>query len=70
MNVSLYTLKLLSNSVRNPIFNLYTLYLTQFLFILSDAVKDLGIGVATESQRGQVTSPGPHSRSEAKLHFM
>ena len=70
MNVSLYTLELLSNSVRNPIFNLYTLYLTQFLFILSDAVKDLGIGVATESQRGQVTSPGPHSRSEAKLHFM
>ena len=70
MNVSLYTLELLSNSVRNPIFNLYTLYLTQFLFILSDAVKDLGIGVAPESQRGPVTSPGPHSRSEAKLHFM
>ena len=49
------------------IFSLYTLYLTQFLFTLSGAMKDLGVGVATESQRGGVTPPGPHSWSEAKL---
>ena len=32
--------------------------------------REFSIGVATESQRGEVTSPGPHSWSEAKLHFM
>ena len=30
----------------------------------------LGVDVATESQRGEVTSPGPHSWSEAKLDFI
>ena len=53
--------------LRKPIFNLYTLYLPQFLFILSDAVKDLAVGVATEAQRGEGASPGPQSWSEAKL---
>ena len=33
-------------------------------------MKDPGIGVATESQRGEVTPPRPHSWSVAKLDIM
>ena len=52
--------------LRNPIFSIYTLYINSDFYRVTQRMA-LGVGVATESQRGEVTSPGQHSWSEADL---
>lgn len=51
------------------IFSLYTLYLTQFLFTLSGAMKDPSVGVTAESQEG-VTPPEATQLVRIKLDIM
>ena len=58
--------------LRNHILNLYTLYLIRFSFLLSDAVNgSWGMcGKWISKRRGEMTSPGSHTWSKAKLGFM